>query len=197
MTTFYLLRHAEKAADDGVLAGRTPGIALSATGRGQAERLAQRLAPAPITRVYSSPMQRTRETAAALAQAKNLSVEISEPLGEIDAGEWTGKRFAELDGGDARWRNFNRFRGGTPIPGGESAVTVQARFVNEMIRLRAAHSGEHVALVSHADPIKIALAHFLGAPLDLYGRIEIGLASCSVLQLGDDWAKVLCLNVTG
>jgi probable phosphoglycerate mutase len=166
---------------------------LTPNGRGQAERLARHLASEPIQHLLSSPIDRARETAAPLAQERHLTVEITEAVTEIDAGAWTGKTFAELDQTD-RWRQFNRLRGATLIPGGESMVQVQERFVGEMIRLRDMFPNGAVAIVSHADPIKVALACFLGAPLDFYDRLEISLGSVSVMTL-DSWgAKVLRLN---
>lgn len=194
MTTFYLIRHAEREGDQAMLAGRMPGLHLTAHGRVQAARLARHLAREPIEHILSSPLERTRETAEPLAAARGVNVGISDAIGEIEAGRWTGRMFPELDASDEEWRRFNRFRSGTRIPGGESAIAVQHRFVGEMLRVRNQHPNTGVALVSHADPIKIALACLLGAPLDFYDRLEIGLASVSVVTV-DDWgAKVLRLN---
>jgi probable phosphoglycerate mutase len=196
VTTFYLIRHAERTGDQGSLTGRGAGFHLSATGRVQAERLARHLAHEPIGHVFSSPLERTRETAEPLAKHHRLRVELCPAIGEIDAGAWTGRTFRELDASDPHWQQFNRFRGGTRIPRGEAMVDVQARFVGEMLRLRAAFPGEGVALVSHADPIKIAIASFIGSPLDFHDRIEIGLGSVSVLALSEWGAKLLRLNDT-
>ena len=196
MTTFYLIRHAERSGDQGLLAGRLPGFRLSSTGQAQAERLARYLGREPIAHVFASPLERTRETAAPLARALGLVVQELAGIGEVDAGEWTGKTFRELDASDARWRRFNTLRATTPIPGGESALAVQGRFVAEMIRLRAKFPEEGIALVSHADPIKVALATVLGAPLDMYDRLEVGLASVSVVEWSDWGAKVTRMNIT-
>lgn len=196
MTTFYLIRHAERAGDQETLVGRKAGFPLSAHGRDQAARLGRHLGQEPIAHVFSSPVERARETAEAVARALGLIVGILPGLHEIDAGTWSGKTFRELDAGDARWRRFNRLRSLTRIPGGEAMVDVQARFVGEMLRLHEQFPDEGIALVSHADPIKIALAAFLGAPLDFYDRLEIGLASFSVVSLDDGGPKVLRLNAT-
>jgi broad specificity phosphatase PhoE len=196
VTTFYLIRHAERTGDQELLAGRGAGFHLSTTGRSQAERLAQHLARESITHVFSSPLERTRETAEPIARHHRLVVEISPALGEIDAGNWTGRTFRELDASDAEWRKFNQFRGGTRIPGGESMVEVQSRFVGEMLRLRDTYPDEGIVLVSHADPIKVAIACFIGAPLDFYDRFEIGLGSVSILRLTEWSAKLVSLNDT-
>jgi broad specificity phosphatase PhoE len=194
MTTFYLIRHAERTGDQQLLTGRSEGFPLTVLGQAAAERLARHLADEPIRHVYSSPLERARETAAPLAREKGVPVEISVALGEIDAGAWTGRRFPDLDLNEELWRRFNRFRSGVRIPRGEAMVEVQARFVGEMLRLRDEHPVDGIALVSHADPIKIALACFLGAPLDFYDRIDIALGSVSVVELSDWGAKVLRLN---
>lgn len=193
MTTFYLIRHGERAGDQTMLAGRMDGLHLTNVGREQAEAVARHLADEPIRHVYSSPIDRARETAAPLARSKGVDVTLSPALTEIDTGAWTGNTFAQLDRVEG-WRRFNQFRSATRIPGGESMVAVQMRFVAEMLRLRAEFPDHGIALVSHADPIKIALACFLGAPLDFYDRLEIALGSISVVAL-DDWsAKILRLN---
>lgn len=196
MTTFYLIRHAERIGDQGLLVGRKAGVALTARGREQAARLARYLAHESITHVFSSPMERTRETAEALASQHRLVVEILPGLHEINAGEWSGKLFRELDASDARWRRFNRLRGLTRIPDGETMVDVQARFVGEMMRLHEQFPDGGIALVSHADPIKVALAACLGAPLDFYDRLEIGLASVSIVTFDEAGPKVLRLNAS-
>jgi probable phosphoglycerate mutase len=194
VTTFYLIRHGERLGDQTLLNGRLPGYSLTPAGRTAAERLAQHLAREPVQYLMSSPMERARETAEPLARVRGLQVEVSEAINEIDAGTWAGKTFPVLDVEDAAWRRYNHFRSGNPIPGGETAMAVQARFVGEMLRLRTRFPDAGVALVSHSDPIKLAIGFFLGVPVDFYNRIEIDLASVSVLTL-DDWgARILRLN---
>jgi len=195
MTTFYLIRHAEKDAPEDVLAGRTPGIGLSERGRRQAEAIARRLAAERIEVVGSSPVQRARETAEPIARTAGVEVQTLTGLHEIEFGEWTGKTFAELEAVES-WRQFNRFRSGTRVPGGETIGEVQRRFVGEMLRLREAYPNSGVALVSHGDPIRMTLGYFLGAPLDLFERIEVGLASISVVAIEEFGARVLRMNDT-
>lgn len=196
MTTFYLIRHAERIGDQQMLAGRTAGLHLTTAGREQAARLALHLAREPIEHVCSSPLERARETAEPLAQRRGLVVDILPSLHEVDSGGWTGGTFRELDVASAEWRRFNRLRSLTRIPHGETALAVQARFVGEMMRLHEALPNAGIALVSHADPIKIALATCLGAPLDFYDRLEVGLASYSVVTLDDAGPKVWRVNAT-
>jgi broad specificity phosphatase PhoE len=194
VTTFYLIRHAQRAGDQEVLAGRVGGLHLTATGREQALRVAHHLAREPIEHVFSSPLERTRETAEPLARARGLEVDVLPGIGEIDTGAWTGRRFPELDADDLQWQQFNRQRTLTPIPRGETALEVQTRFVGEMLRLRETFPDDGIALVSHADPIKYAIVCLLGAPLDFHDRLEIGLGSISVVTLDAGGPKVKRVN---
>lgn len=193
MTTFYLIRHGEKACDPDLLTGRATGVALSEEGRRQAARLATRLAPAGLRCVLSSPLERAQETAEPIAQATGLPVEISAALDEMNFGEWTGRRCAELEG-DRTWERFNRFRSGTRIPGGETMVEVQARFVGEMLRWRDAVGVGAVAMVSHGDPIRAALIYFAGGMLDAWERFEISPASITTIVLGKDGVRIAGVN---
>jgi probable phosphoglycerate mutase len=196
MTTFYLIRHGDTPAVGHFVAGRAAGVHLNDRGRRQVEELAEQLAGEPIRAVYSSPLERARETAEPLARRLGLAVQIVEELLELDFGHWTGKSFAELDP-LPEWRRYNSFRGGTRIPGGELMLDVQARAVGFMQRLGAERPGEAVALVSHGDVIRSALLHYLGMPLDFYNRIEIGPASVSVVAVAEHGPVVHLLNRTG
>jgi probable phosphoglycerate mutase len=193
--TFYLIRHGSTDLAGHTLAGRAAGVHLNAHGRAQAERLAERLAATPIQAVYSSPLERARETAHPLAARLRLTVTIDAAINELDFGDWTGRRIADLDSSAAPgWKPFNTFRSGTRAPGGEHMAEAQRRMVGALEQLRARHPGQHVALVGHADPIRATLAYFLGAPLDLMLRIEISPASISVIELADWGPRVLCVN---
>jgi probable phosphoglycerate mutase len=178
------------------LAGRLPGIHLSAQGEQQAQRLAERLAVLPIAAVYSSPLERALHTAQPLADCRRLAVHPCEAMADIDYGEWSGQRFDDL-AGDPRWRRWNEFRSGAPLPHGGLMLEVQARALRALEEIRRRHSDEVVAVVSHSDVIKAALAHYLGTPLDLLQRLEISPASFSVLAIYDWGARVIGLNDTG
>jgi probable phosphoglycerate mutase len=196
MTTLLLVRHALCDPVGTAIAGRAAGVPLNAAGEEQAARLGARLRALPIDAVYSSPLERARQTAAPIAAARRVAVEVLDGVGEIDFGEWTGRTFAELDGG-AAWRRFNSFRSGTRIPGGELIVEVQARAVAALGALGERHPEGVVAVVSHGDVIKAALAYYLGMPLDLMRRLEIDPASASTLVLDVDGVRVLRMNDTG
>lgn len=196
-TTFLLIRHATTDAVVGrCLAGRAPGVHLNQAGRDEVARLVARLAGAAVGAVYSSPLERALETAEPLARSLGLEVRALDPLNELDFGRWTGLTFEELER-DPLWRRFNSFRSGARAPGGELMIEAQARIVAEVERLRLAHAGETIAVVSHGDPLKAVIAHYTGIPLDLFRRVEISPASVSILEVGEEDARVLLVNGTG
>ncbi len=196
MTTFLLIRHAAHSLGGQTIAGRTPGVSLSPDGQAQAARLAERVSHLPIKAIYCSPIDRVRQTAQPVADRLGLPVRVNDTLAEIDYGEWTGRTLDELRP-LPHWQRWNSFRSGTRVPGGESMLDIQSRVVAEMLRLRDHHPGECVAVFSHGDVIKAAVAYFLGVPLDLFMRIEIGLASISVVAVAEYGPWVLCVNNTG
>jgi broad specificity phosphatase PhoE len=193
---FLLVRHATNDFVGHAIAGRAPGLRLNAEGQRQAQQLADRLRTAPIGAIYVSPLERARETAAPLAARLRLEPVVCNELHEIDCGDWTGKTFLELDA-DPEWRLWVTRRTGARPPRGESIVEAQRRAVDLIMRLRGQHDGATVALVSHGDVIKAALAHFLRMSLDALESFDIAPASVSVIQAGADWAQVKLVNDTG
>jgi probable phosphomutase (TIGR03848 family) len=196
MTTFLLIRHADNASVGKFIAGRKAGVHLTQTGQAQAERLAGRLSSLNIAAIYSSPMERARETIEPLAQRLGLEVRVLEGLNELNYGEWTGKSSEEM-ANLAEWKEFNIHRSRTRIPGGEMLLEAQARAVAALEQLAGQHPEEIIAVVSHADVLRAVLAYYLGIPLDLSLRVEIGLASVSLLALNAGEARLLLLNDTG
>jgi broad specificity phosphatase PhoE len=192
VTVFHLLRHGEPAIF-GRLNGRLPGVGLSEKGRAEAAMQAGRLAGEKIEVIYSSPMQRTRETAEILAERLGLSIRYREDVIEIDYGEWTGLTFDQIRR-DERWQMWSRSRGIAAIPGGESWRQVQERVVGALFDLQQAHPDGRVAIVSHGDVIKAALLFALGMPPDFYSRIEIAFASLSTIRLDGAGIRVSGLN---
>ena len=194
MTRFYLVRHGAHDLLGRALAGRMPGVGLNAEGRAQAERLAAHFAAVRPTAVISSPLQRTVETAQPIASRLGLELELESGLLEIDFGAWTGRAFTELDG-DPAWPLFNNARSLVAIPGGESLIDVQTRMVATLRRLAADRPEASLVLVGHGDPLKSAIAYFLGVPIDLQRRIEIAPGSISDLELGRDDVVVNAVNL--
>lgn len=193
MTRFYFIRH---AAIDGLgqrIAGRMPGIALNTSGRDQAARLARRLARESIDAIYTSPQQRTVETSEAMAQVLDLKIQLVEELDEIDFGDWTGKSYEELDL-LPEWRGFNLLHSTTRIPNGELLLEAQSRVVGFLGMLSERHPEKNIALVSHGDVIRVALAHQLGIPIDFIMRFDIGAASISAVELRTHGPRVLWIN---
>ena len=193
-TLFHLVRHGQYGLIDRALGGRAPGHALSEAGREEAGRVAGALRGRTVAAVVSSPVQRAQETAAPIAAALGLAVETDAALVELDCGEWTGMTFDTLRE-RPEWHRWNRFRSSAAIPGGETMLAVQARTVAALERLRAVHGDAEVVVVSHADVIKAALLHALGAPLDHMGRLEVGPGSRSVVAWHDETARVLAANL--
>jgi probable phosphomutase (TIGR03848 family) len=193
MTTFVLIRHASHDLLGHTLVGRAPGVGLSAQGVRDAGELAQSLEAAPIRAVYSSPLERARETAAIVAARLQLQVGIAEELNEIDFGDWTNRTLGDLHA-LAEWRWFNAFRSTARIPNGEAMTDVQSRMLRLIERLGAIHADQMVALVSHGDVIKATLAHYLGVPLDLFQRIEVSPASVSIVRVERYGPQVLLVN---
>jgi probable phosphoglycerate mutase len=195
MTRLIFIRHAATDCAASRLAGRDANVHLSAAGKVQGQRLAHSLKQRRIGKVYSSPQPRARQTAEFLRESVGDSIKIAPELDEIEYGEWTGRSFEELRG-IPRWRDFNSLRSCTRVPGGELMIEVQARVLELMECLCERHPAMTVALVSHADVIRGALAHCLGMPLDLVLRLEISPASISMVAMEQDGPRVLCINNT-
>jgi probable phosphomutase (TIGR03848 family) len=195
-TTIFLVRHGQTDWIAHGIAGRLPGVRLNAQGREQAARLMARMRHLPLGAIYSSPLERTQETAAPLAGALGLDVQACPEAVELDFGEWVGEDIPGL-ADDPRWRAFNSFRSLSRAPGGELMPEVQTRFVAAIARIRAAHPGESVAIFTHGDLIRSAVAYFAGVPLDLFLRLEIRPASISSVRFYDDSLQILGINDTG
>ena len=191
--TLYLIRHAPHDHLGHILSGRTPGIPLSDDGRGQARRLAAALSARRFAGVWSSPVQRARETAQEIVAGRGLGVRIDAALDEIDFGAWTGKAFEAL-AADEEWGAWNTARGEAQTPAGESMTAVQARVTDFARTVALAHSGEAIALVSHCDVIRAALAGWLGLPLGNALNFDVDPASVSRVAIGDWGARVLSIN---
>ncbi|MDT7949970.1 MAG: histidine phosphatase family protein [Acetobacteraceae bacterium] len=188
-----MVRHAAHGLLGKVLTGRMAGVPLSAEGVGQAKALGEWFTGMRVAAVLSSPVQRARETAAAIAEATGLTVTVEAGLDEIDFGEWTGSTFAALEE-QAAWSEWNRHRGSAACPGGETMRAAQARAVAAVLRAGQAFAGENIVMVSHQDVLKAVLAHFLGIALDDLERFSLDPASRSVVSLSDGWARVEAVN---
>lgn len=197
MTQILLIRHGiNDMVGQKKLAGWLPDVHLNEEGRAQAEAVAERLHGVPISTIYSSPLERTVETAEPLARLKGLAVQIREGLGEVRYGDWTGQPLEELSKHEL-WRVVQMYPSGMRFPGGDSMREMQARIVNELEMIAADHPREIVAVVSHADLIKAALAHYLGVHFDLFQRISVDPGSVSVLHLTRFGPRIIRINDSG
>ena len=192
-TTVLLIRHGSHDRLEKVLCGRMAGVTLGEAGHAEVARLGQRLKTGRPAAVVSSPLERARETADAVAAACGLAVDLDEDLNELDFGAWTGRRFDDLEG-DPHWDRWNRLRQHSRPPSGETMLEGQVRAVRCLHRLREAHPDATVVAVSHADIIKAALAWALGLSLEFYARFEVRPASVSRLLMGEWGVKVWSLN---
>ncbi len=192
-----LIRHGTTDETGKRLTGRMPGVGLSAEGRGQVARLAERLQGLEAEALYTSPVLRCRETARGLGPALGLRPVPYRSFAEVDYGSWAGRSFGSLRRTKAwRWLHVTPSR--TRFPGGESLPEVQLRAVAACEELSQRHAGHVVVAVTHADVIRTVLSHYLGAPLDLYQRLDVGPASVSALELpAQGHPRVLAINGTG
>jgi probable phosphoglycerate mutase len=180
-------------------AGGGPG--LSEEGKAQAGEVARliagwRAALPRLAGLYTSPLVRTRETAAILGETLGMQVVQSEGLVDCDAGEWAGEPLDQL-ARKPEWASVVHYPSGFRFPGGEPVAEMGSRVLGTLRRLVAAHPGQTVAVVSHADPIKAALADALGVHLDLFQRIIVSPASVSAVAYSGTGPSVVLMNGTG
>jgi probable phosphomutase (TIGR03848 family) len=149
-----------------------------------------------IAAIYSSPLERTRETAAPIAKTLGLAVKVERGLLECDYGAWTGRELKALSK-LPEWSTVQRYPSGFRFPNGESLVSMQERMVETVRTLCSRHPGAVVIAVSHADPIKAAVAHALGMHLDLFQRIIIAPCSLTAITYGTWGPAVHNVNATG
>jgi probable phosphomutase (TIGR03848 family) len=198
MTRILLVRHGHNEwVGKKRLAGWTPGVHLDEAGRAEAEALSNRLAALPLKAVYSSPLERCLQTAEAIAAPHNLDVTTSEEFGEVRYGAWEGKKIEKLSQKPS-WQAVQHYPSRFRFPEGESLRSVQQRAVNAIESLTKEHAKELIAVVSHADVIKLVLAYYLGMHIDLFQRIALAPASVSVIDLSENGlVRVVRMNDDG
>jgi probable phosphomutase (TIGR03848 family) len=204
MATVILVRHGRTTANaSGVLAGRTAGVRLDETGADQARRVAERIAGVPLAALVTSPQERCRQTARAIAVARDGEAPrtvTDRGLAECDYGDWQGRPIREL-AKEKLWQTVQRQPSAAVFPGGESMGAMQQRAVSAVRRRDAAIEAEHGpaavwVAVSHGDIIKSVLADALGMHLDLFQRLHVDPASVSIVQFTPDRPYVLATNST-
>ncbi len=200
MPTVLLVRHGRTTANaSGILAGWSPGVELDEVGREQAHALGQRLAEVPLQAVVTSPLERTRQTAAAIidGSSRAVDVHVDEAVGECHYGDWTGRELKSL-ARDPLWKVVQSHPSAVVFPGGEAMSAMQQRAVaairgwNERLGADAVY-----AVVSHGDVIKAIVADALGTHLDLFQRISCDPCSVSVITYTPTRPFVARVNDTG
>ena len=193
-----LVRHGTTPTTGKMLPGQAAGLHLSEKGHAQAAAAGERIAAltkAPSA-VYASPLERARETAAPIARALGLRVRTAPGLVEVDVGEWTEQPLKRLYRA-REWPTVQRWPGGFRFPGGESFAEMSVRSMDAVLGLVAAHPGQTIVAVSHADPIKAIVAAAAGVPLDLMQRLVVSPCSISAVLFTAGGPVVLCMNSTG
>ncbi len=194
MTDLWFVRHTVTAETGKKLSGWTKGVKLNEEGIAQARVTAEAMKSLPLRAVYSSPLDRTVETARVIARPHNLTVRISRDLGEVRYGSWTNRSLKVL----ARtklWSKVQSWPSGVRFPDGETLREVQTRAVAEVERIAAEHAKQAVCIVSHGDVIRLVMAHYLGVHIDLFQRIVISPGSISGIGLSDRGPWVLGVNL--
>jgi probable phosphoglycerate mutase len=195
-TTVLYVRHGQTPTTGAVLPGRAKGLHLAEAGHQQAQAVADRIASLEsVDAIYASPLERTRETAAPIAKARGLKVVAERGLLECDFGDWTGRQLKELMK-LPEWTTVQRYPSGFRFPNGESFAEMQTRITGAVAAVVERHPGGTVVVVSHADPIKAAIASALGTHLDLFQRIVISPCSVTTVAYGSGGPVVLNVNST-
>lgn len=193
MTTLVFVRHGLTPHTGHKLSGWMPGINLSEHGEAQARRVAAALRDLPFEALYSSPIDRCVETAKAIASSVGLRPRIREALGDTDYGDWTNRSLRTLTR-TRLWRVVERFPSAARFPGGETLRETQTRVLEEIERIIESHPEKMVCIVSHADPIRLTVAHYVGVHIDLFQRIQIPPATVTVLHVGERGPHLMMLG---
>jgi probable phosphoglycerate mutase len=195
MTTLLLIRHGENEyTKTGKLAGHLPGVHLNERGQKQAQGLGEAFKDVSLTAIYSSPLERALETASPIAAMTRLEVQVEANLIETKVGNWQGRSWKVLRLTKA-WKIVQNAPSRFQFPGGETFHECQARVVSAIDAILRKHKAQDtVACVFHADPIKLAVAHYIGLPLDQFQRLGCDTASVSVLYVGEMGASLIKLN---
>jgi probable phosphoglycerate mutase len=163
-------------------------VHLTKRGQKQAQLLAEKLSSVPIKAIYASPLERTMETAQPLASALKLEMTPVDDLLETDCGDWQGQSVRKMRR-RKEWKFVQQHPSLFHFPSGESIAECQQRTVRAMETIRLRHSQDDiVACFCHADPIKQAVAFYIGLPLDNFQRLAIDVGSITVLQVTENAA---------
>jgi len=190
-----LIRHGENEfVKTGKLAGRLPGVHLNERGRQQAAELAKALSDVPLKAVYASPLERAIETAEPIAEGRKLEIQLRPELMDTNIGKWQGRTLKQVRRLKT-WKIVQQAPSRFTFPEGESFLQNQTRIVSCLDEIAAGHKPKDiVAVIFHADPIKLAVAYYLGMPLDHFQRLGCDTASVTVLFISETGAHLIKLN---
>lgn len=195
MTIFVLLRHAQSVANEqGVLAGRQTGVALSKNGRSQAKQIAKHYSDNSFDRILSSPLERCLETVDGLAHIVGKRVVVDEAFIEMNYGAWSGKPLKELSK-KREWKQIQKYPSSFKFPKGESFLGAQRRVTKRLNELCTQYPNKVILIVSHGDIIKIAIQSALNGSLDDFQRIIVDPGSMSVIDWNVKGRSVLHINL--
>ena len=195
MPLLLLIRHGENEyVKTGKLAGRLPEVHLNERGQKQAAELAEALKKVPLKAIYSSPLERALETAGPLADGRKLEIQLRPELMDNDIGAWQGRSIKQLRR-TKKWKVVQQAPSRFTFPEGESFLQTQTRVASCLDQIAASHKPKDiVAVVFHADPIKLAVTHYLGMPLDHFQRLACDTCSVTVLYLSETGTHLIKLN---
>ena len=195
MPLLLLIRHGENEfVKTGKMAGRLPGVHLNERGRQQAAELAKALSDVPLKAIYASSLERAVETAEPIAANHKLEIQLKPDLMDTNIGKWQGRTLKQLRR-LKKWKIVQQAPSRFTFPEGESFLQNQMRIVSTLDEIAASHKPKDiVAVVFHADPIKLAVAHYLGMPLDHFQRLGCDTASVTVLYVSEMGAHLIKLN---
>jgi broad specificity phosphatase PhoE len=195
MTKLLLIRHGENDfLKHHKLPGQLPGIHLNKRGLEQADLLAETLKALPIKAIYSSPLERAVETAAPLARVKNLDIQQLSDLMDTDVGRWAGRSLSELRR-SRQWKILQNNLSNFQFPEGETIQQVQDRVMKIVQKMVSTNKNETVVIVSHADPIRLAIAFYLGIPIENFQKITISPGSVTIIHSAQKITRLLAMNL--
>ena len=195
MPLLLLVRHGENDyTRTHKLAGRLPGVHLNEHGQKQAQALGEALKDVPIKAIYSSPLERAVETATPIAKARELKLHIEKGLLETNVGKWQGRSLASLRL-QKQWKVVQQAPSRAQFPEGETFYELQTRVAAALDAIVRNHKPKDIiACVFHADPIKLAIAHYIGLPLDNFQRLSCDTGSITALAIGEMGVNLIKSN---
>ena len=170
-------------------------IPMAPGGHAQAEAVARTLAGEKLVAVYASPLDRTRSTAEIVAKPHQLPVQVDPALREMAYGRWEGRQRDEIVAEDPdAWRTWRESPHALVAHGGEALPEVAARVADFVHRVRVAHDGQTIAVVTHAIVIRLLVLSALGLGPDRLWSVDASPAGISELDLGTEWSSVHRMN---